>query len=200
MDNDDEIKTTIVEINAEISKIAVIMNTPEKNKDVFLKKLKNSLLFIKWVSTSWNIRYNKPGPSVFKQKEIFYCELGNNIGSEQNGNRPVIIMQNNIANSSGNTTIIVPIISYDNSIFYEKDGSRYISFIKNGVKIEKKLDFYEIQICITSDSNYNIYGVANVAHIREVSKKRLSNTPVAKITDDTYNDIVKAIDFNLRIC
>lgn len=44
-----------------------------------------------------------------KRGEIWTCEMGNNIGSEENKIRPVIIIQNNTGNDKSPTTIIIPI-------------------------------------------------------------------------------------------
>ena len=43
--------------------------------------------------------------------DLFYADLGAKFGSEQNGIRPVIIVQNDIGNKHGNTVIIVPLTS-----------------------------------------------------------------------------------------
>lgn len=40
---------------------------------------------------------------------IFYADLGNAVGSEERGIRPVLIIQNNIGNKFSPTTIIAPI-------------------------------------------------------------------------------------------
>jgi Growth inhibitor len=40
--------------------------------------------------------------------DIFYCDLGKNLGSEQGGIRPCIILQNNTGNKYSPTTIIAP--------------------------------------------------------------------------------------------
>lgn len=40
--------------------------------------------------------------------DIFYCDLGTNLGSEQSGIRPCIILQNNMGNKYSPTTIIAP--------------------------------------------------------------------------------------------
>ncbi len=44
-----------------------------------------------------------------KRGEIYYAELGAGIGSEQNGNRPVVIIQNDIGNKYSPTIIVAPI-------------------------------------------------------------------------------------------
>lgn len=40
--------------------------------------------------------------------DIYYCDLGKNLGSEQGGVRPCIILQNNMGNKYSPTTIIAP--------------------------------------------------------------------------------------------
>lgn len=179
------------------SELVALSSEMKSTKNVFNSKLQGRLSFLKWVNTNWRLRSNQQ-PKVVKQKEIFFCQLGENIGSEQNGKRPVVIIQNDIGNSQGNTTIIVPITTYENSSFYEKDGKRYMSYqAADGNIIERKLDFYEVELQIESSSRYKIHGIANVVHMREISKKRLSNTPVAKVTEQTYTDIVNAIVKNI---
>lgn len=186
------------EIKDEINTLLSTMLKISKNNDLAINQLKNRLSFVRWVNQNWKIRSQSP-PHVVKQKEIFFCNLGENIGSEQNGKRPVVVVQNNIGNSMGNTTIIVPITTYENSRFYSKNGERYMSYVlPDGSTKERRIDFYEVEIQLEPNAKYPIHGIANVAHLREISKKRLSNAPVAKITDDTYNNIIVAINHNFR--
>ena len=181
------------DINSEITSLSTTM---KDKRNIFAAKLRGRLSFLKWVNRNWVLR-SSPMPNVIKQKEIFFCELGENIGSEQNGKRPVVIMQNNIGNTHGNTTIIVPITTYENSTFFDRDGKRYMSYLSNGNTVERTLDFYEVEIQVEGTSRHKIHGVANVVHMREVSKKRLSKTPVAIITEDTYTSIANAIAKNI---
>ena len=184
-------------IDDEIAKLKSTMLKESNNPLLAEKQFVSNLRFLKWVNQNWKLRWTDPA-KVVKQKEIFYCELGENIGSEQNGKRPVVIVQNNIGNSQGQTTIIVPITSYENSSFYSKDGKQCMSYVdKGGKTVERFLDFYEIPISITPGSRHNIHGIANVVHMREISKKRLSQVPVAKIDDSTYNRIKEAIIINI---
>ncbi|MBR1824651.1 MAG: type II toxin-antitoxin system PemK/MazF family toxin [Ruminococcus sp.] len=48
---------------------------------------------------------------MIKRGDIFYARLDKGVGSEQNGSRPVIIVQNNIGNLYSNTVIVVPVTS-----------------------------------------------------------------------------------------
>lgn len=185
------------DIQDELDTLSKIINDKSNNDILAKKQLLDKLSFLKWVNEYWKLRF-KGMPKVVKQKEIFFCQLGTNIGSEQNGKRPVVIIQNNIGNSKGKTTLVVPITTYENSSFYIKDNVRYMSYSdSDGNIIERKLDFYEIEIQIEPISNKKIHGIANVVHIREVSKIRLSKVPVAKITDKTYNEIVTALIKNI---
>ena len=178
------------------TEITSLSKTMKDTRNIFADKLRKRLSFLKWVNKNWDLRSNSM-PSVVKQKEIFFCQLGENIGSEQNGKRPVVIMQNNIGNAHGNTTIVVPITTYEGSSFYEKDGKRCMSYLSNGNTIERVLDFYEVEVQIESTSRHPIHGIANVVHMREVSKKRLSKTPVATVTEQTYNAIASAVAKNI---
>lgn len=185
------------DIQDELDTLSKVMNDKSNNDILAKKQLLDKLSFLKWVNEYWKLRL-KGMPKVVKQKEIFFCQLGTNIGSEQNGKRPVVIIQNNIGNSKGKTTLVVPITTYENSSFYIEDNVRYMSYNdSDGNIIERKLDFYEIEIQIEPSSNKKIHGIANVVHIREVSKIRLSKVPVAKITDKTYDEIVTALIKNI---
>ena len=46
-----------------------------------------------------------------KRGELYYADLGKGIGSEQAGFRPVLIVQNDVGNQHGATTIVAPVSS-----------------------------------------------------------------------------------------
>lgn len=46
-----------------------------------------------------------------KWGEIYYCELGDGKGSVQSKTRPVLVIQNNIGNKNGPTTVVAAISS-----------------------------------------------------------------------------------------
>ena len=73
-----------------------------------------------------------------------------------------------------------------------------MEYTENGQSVKKRLDFYEIPVELEKNSKYNIIGVANIVHMREVSKKRLNRTPVAKITKDNFIDIGNAVIRNIN--
>lgn len=45
------------------------------------------------------------------QGAVHVCSLGENIGSEQNEERPVLVISNNVINSTGGNVIVIPLTS-----------------------------------------------------------------------------------------
>lgn len=89
-----------------------------------------------------------------KRGEIWTCELGKNIGSEENKIRPVIIIQNNTGNEKSPTTIIVPISNRPKKI---------------AVHIELRKSDY----ILLEDETEEITGTILCEQIKVVSKARL---------------------------
>ncbi|MFA6807919.1 MAG: type II toxin-antitoxin system PemK/MazF family toxin [Eubacteriales bacterium] len=185
-------------VNREFSSFSNKIKKTIKNDHVYYKQLQNRLRFVEWMNKKFDLSFEGMPNQVF-QREIFYCHLGNNLGSEQGNHRPVVILQNNIGNNFGNTTIIAPITTYKNSTFTKSGKVWYIEYDKNGEIIKRKLDFYEVPIELEQNPVQKIVGIANVVHMREVSKKRLSKTPVAKVTIDNFNELRKAVTKNLDL-
>lgn len=48
---------------------------------------------------------------IISRGDIFYCELENALGSEQQCRRPVLILQNDLLNHSSPTAVVAPITS-----------------------------------------------------------------------------------------
>lgn len=195
--------TKIEELKTQISQSLTNLETKlfkvSGNKNYSIKQLNSSLNYVNWMCKKFALRRNKE-PKIIQQREIFYCELGINLGSEQGLKRPVVILQNNIGNKMGNTTIIAPITTYEHSEFYEKNNKYWVKYVDdNDTLIDRPLDFYEIPIKIEPNYTHLISGIVNIIHIKEISKKRLFQTPVAIITIDNYNDIIKAINYNLSV-
>ena len=51
------------------------------------------------------------GKRVILQGDVYVCDLKDGVGSEQNGDRPCIIIQLNILNKTSKNVIVVPITS-----------------------------------------------------------------------------------------
>ncbi len=87
---------------------------------------------------------------VIKRGDMYYADLGTNVGSEQNGTRPVVIIQNDVGNKYAQTAIIVPLTK----------------MITNKVK--------QPTHCIISPTdNLKHYSVALTEQIRVIDKSRI---------------------------
>ncbi len=53
---------------------------------------------------------------TIQRGEIYLCDLGKNIGSEQSGFRPVLVIQNNVGNKYSPTVIVSAITSSLNKV------------------------------------------------------------------------------------
>lgn len=85
-----------------------------KNKKELLQQalmIKKIYKYVEWTNEAIKMNDNVPNRSkvIPKRGEIWTCELGQNIGSEENKIRPVIILQNDTGNVNAPTTIVVPI-------------------------------------------------------------------------------------------
>lgn len=69
-------------------------------------------------------------PKKVQRGEIYWCDLGEAVGSEQGGCRPVIIVQNDIGNTYSTTTIVVPLTTK----IKKTTLPTHYEFINNGVK------------------------------------------------------------------
>jgi mRNA interferase MazF len=117
----------------------------EKNDHSYLNFIQDVCKFASWIETKFDYRYFGNNKRVVKRGEIYYCALGENIGSEQSEHRPVIILQNDSGNKFGPTTIIAPITN-----------------------THKKLPVH-----VPLNTGMKTTGVIRLEHIREVAKCRL---------------------------
>lgn len=104
-----------------------------------------------------------------KKGDIFYADLGTNFGSEQNGIRPVIIIQNNIGNKHGNTVIVVPLTG----------------IIKGKVK-------QPTHYIVCPTDNLKQYSIALTEQIKVIDIRRLS-TKVGHLRDYQIKELNNAI-------
>lgn len=187
-----EIETEIILLKSNLLK-----NILDKQK--YIKRLEKNLQYIQWANKKFKILTSSRKYTV-AQREVYYCDLGVNIGSEQGENRPVVVLQNDHGNRSGNTTVVAPITSHEKSVQYDGVKNKYYidNVDENGNTNRKYLDYYEVPIIIEDVSSNKIYGFVNIAHIREIDRKRICGRKTATITIDCFKDIKNAILRNLR--
>ena len=196
MKDDLECKNLENRLIKEFRKLSREMFVKTTNKAIYLEKMQKNIDYLAWVNRTRNINLSTRKYTV-AQKEIFYAHLGDNIGSEQNGRRPVIILQNNTGNIKGNITIIAPVTTHQKKVKWD-DAKRkyYIEIVKDGAIKNKYLDFYEIPLRLEGNSN-GIYGFVNVMHIRAIDRKRIDSKCLGIATDKCFDNIIKAINKNL---
>lgn len=164
----------------------------ELNKTLMQRNIDN----IAWLNDEVSIN-KKSRKYTVAQREIFYAKLGNNIGSEQNGRRPVMILQNDVGNTKANTTIIAPVTTHQKQIQYDIQKRRYyIERVRDGKTVKKYLDFYEVPLRLEGNSR-GLYGFINVMHLREIDRKRIDGCCVGKATEECYKNVISAINKNL---
>lgn len=106
--------------------------------------------------------------------ELFYCDLGTTLGSEQGGIRPVLILQNDVGNRFSPTTIIAPLTT--------KIGK---AILPTHVLIKQ-------QQGLTSDS------IVLLEQIRTIDKNRLRGY-VGTLDRDAMNEIGRAVEISMGI-
>ncbi|NEZ47528.1 type II toxin-antitoxin system PemK/MazF family toxin [Clostridium niameyense] len=133
--------------------------------------------YVEWVNDGIEMNDNVKNRIrvVPKRGEVWTCELGQNIGSEENKIRPVIIIQNDTGNQNAPTTIVVPISNRPKKI------AVHIS-IRNG-------DFQLVE-----GEKMEITGTVLAEQIRVVSKARLGRH-VATLSDK----FMKLLDSKIKI-
>ena len=179
----------------ELRKFSKAMFVKTTNPTVYKTNVQRNIDFLTWINRQ--IKTNKGGRKyTVAQREVFFADLGYNIGSEQNGSRPVVILQNNIGNTKGNTTIVAPVTTHQKKIRRDSGTNKYyVEIEKNGIYTRKYLDFYEIPLEL--EGKAGLYGFVNVMHIREIDRKRINNGCVGVATVECFEKIQKAILKNL---
>lgn len=194
-----DISKVIVNIAKELSVLNNKLLKGKNNINLYGKALEENLEYVKWLNKEIDLRTSDIPPYINK-REVFYAELGVNLGSEQGLRRPVVVLQNNAANAKSDTIIIAPITTYaSGDIVTDEHGDVFVKTIKDGKEHLKKMGFYNILIKLEEGFKQEIVGFINIGHIKEISKKRMAKYPVATITEENFievqNAIIKNLDF-----
>ncbi|PJI08299.1 MULTISPECIES: type II toxin-antitoxin system PemK/MazF family toxin [Clostridium] len=179
-----ELQNYIKEIRKEIEqqlKMYVKLNNNKLSNNGQIQNLKKKAYnlkeiyeYIKWANDKIAINNNVGVSSrtIPKRGEIWTCQLGENIGSEENKIRPAIIIQNDTGNEKGPTTIIVPISNRPKKI---------------STHIELRNSDYKL---VHGEVN-KITGTVLCEQIKVVSKARLGRH-VATLNNDFVNKILNS--------
>lgn len=109
------------------------------------------------------------------QRDVYYCDFGDNDGSEQSGERPSLIISNDLGNINSDTIIVLPITSKK-----KKDLPIHYILYKNIYPFFKD----EENTVLTEQ-------------IRCVSKKKL-HKKMGQISVEDFNNIVIILNVNFK--
>lgn len=111
---------------------------------------------------------------IIKRGDIFYADLGPVIGSEQDGIRPVVILQNDIGNKYSPTVIVAPITT------------------KTKTNIPTHI------FINSSESNLPKDSIILVEQLRTIDKARIIKK-VGHLSEIVMNKVKKALKINFNI-
>lgn len=182
----------------ELKKFSKELFVKTNNTQIYEKNIQRNIDRLTWINLKHKINKSARTYTV-AQREVFYANLGDNVGSEQNGRRPVIILQNNTGNRKGNTTIIAPVTTHGKSALkYDVDKKMYYIEKNDGNQIKRKyLGQYEVPLKLEG-TEPGLYGFINVMHIREIDRKRIASEKVGVATKECFQDVIKAVNQNLQ--
>jgi len=109
------------------------------------------------------------------QRDIYYCDFGDNDGSEQSGERPSLIISNDLGNVNSDTIIVLPITS-------KKKKDLPIHYIL----------YKDIYPFFKDEENTVL-----TEQIRCVSKKKL-HKKMGQISVEDFNNIVMILNVNFK--
>ncbi|MBD5457664.1 MAG: type II toxin-antitoxin system PemK/MazF family toxin [Lachnospiraceae bacterium] len=182
----------------ELKKLSKSLFIKVNNDGIYKEKMQKNIDRLAWINLKHKINTSGRIYTV-AQREIFYANLGENIGSEQNGRRPVIILQNNTGNRKGNTTIIAPVTTHQKrALKYDVEKKMYyIERLQDGIMKRKYLGQYEIPLKLEGKET-GLYGFINVMHMREIDRKRIDSQKVGVATEKCFEQVIRAINRNLQ--
>lgn len=121
---------------------------------------------------------------VIKRGDVLYADLGPVIGSEQDGIRPVLVLQNDIGNKYSPTVIVAPITTK-----FTK------SLIPTHILIQKKNSGLRQDSIVLIEQIRTIDKARIIKKVGHLSKEELSNIQVAlKISFNIRGDIFEFLD------
>lgn len=115
----------------------------------------------------------RPSAKTIYRGEVFWCELGENVGNEENKRRPCLIIQNQKGNDVAPTTLVAPITNATITL--------------------------PIAVPLPSNPGDPVTGTVDLGQIRVVSKSRIKGARIAKLTTSQMNQVDWAIMKSLGV-
>lgn len=111
---------------------------------------------------------------IYHRGDIYYVDFGSRYGSEQNGKRPAIVIQNEVGNLHAPTLTVVPVTS-------------------NVKKTHQPTHFIFCHSVIKKKS------MAMAEQIQTIDKQRILSY-VGKLNEQQMSDLEKAVQAHLGLC
>lgn len=112
---------------------------------------------------------------TYLRGDLYYADLGQGVGSEQKGTRPVVIIQNNVGNKHSPTVIIAAITS------------------KTGVKAKLPTHYY-----IHEGNGLELPSIVLLEQIRTIDKRRLSGY-IGRLAEEHIRGINHALAISIGL-
>lgn len=127
-----------------------------------------------------------------RRGQIYYVDLGKNIGSEVNKTRPCLIIQNDIGNKYSPTTIVVPISHRDDENL-EKGKD------ENKGKIKRLLPTQVMLRANMQEKGFKFLdGIIMTEQIRTIDKSRIKHLAGA-LLPNAMNSVDKALGVSVGL-
>lgn len=111
---------------------------------------------------------------IIKRGDIFFADLSPVVGSEQDGIRPVLIIQNDIGNKHSPTVIVIPITS------------------RVKTKLPTHIPLKASKFCLEKDS------VILAEQVRTLDKSRIKSK-IGSLDNETMEKVKEALKISLNI-
>ena len=132
------------------------------------------------LSAIWFEQSKKLSKTPFLRGEIYMCQIGENIGSEQSNRRPILIISNDRINRTAANIIALPISS---KLKFNDDG-KTLKFKSHYLLTKELYPFLDRDSAVLTDS------------IRSISKIRLEES-LGKVKRVTLNEIENTLKLTL---
>ena len=137
------------------------------------------------------------GSIYVSRGEIWEAELGVNVGSEQSGSRPVLIIQNNDFNRKLPITIVAPISKLENR--NDSEGKFTQEELDDFKKRLRKTEVFLPEDCVCQgEQPLKHPSIVLCQNLKEISKERLSFR-IAALDEGYWTEINCAIKISLGI-
>jgi mRNA interferase MazF len=87
--------------------------------------------------------YMANGKLTYKRGEIWWVDLDPALGNETGKERPCLILQNNVGNQIGATTIVVPVLPGKKSYPFVVN---VVATVQNGLNSDRHINFSQMRV------------------------------------------------------